>query len=174
MYARVPAACRWPEVGQHRAAVQAQQHVRGLEIAVNQALAVSVVERLGQRDHQPDRLLDRERAVGKPPRQAAAGDELHHDVGLVVLDVDVEDIDDLRVREVSNHLRLAQEPLARQRIACAAAEDDLDRDRPVELGVKRSVDGAHAALAEHLAELVLAECLRHASTHSGTILHYKA
>lgn len=80
---------------------------------MHQALAVGVFERLGQRDGQAQRLGHGERPGAQPLGQAAALHEVHHDIRLAVVQVDIEDINDVWVRERGDHLSLAQKALAR-------------------------------------------------------------
>jgi hypothetical protein len=80
---------------------------------------------------------------------------LHDNEELGVLLACVEDLDDVRVGEARRRLRLAakavHELLVRDRPV-----HDLDRDRSVELGVVRQVDGRHAAAPELAADGVAA------------------
>src|ERR1043166_4143630 len=69
---------------------------------------------------------------------------------------DAMDRDDVRVRESRRHARLAQEPLARRRVAREECRQDLDGDVAIQLHVAREVDHAHAAAAELALERVLA------------------
>ena len=51
--------------------------------------------------------------------------------------------------------RLAQKPLAHDRVGREMRRQRLDRDAPIELEVAREVDDAHAAAADLALELVL-------------------
>ena len=88
--------------------------------------------------------------------EAAALDVLHHDeVGAVLL-APVVDADDVGVVEVGGGLGLAPEPGHEVGVVGVLGEQDLDRDRPVELQVAGEEHLGHAALAEAAVQLVAA------------------
>ena len=76
-----------------------------------------------------------------------------------LVDADVEDADDVRVRQLGDRLRLAhQARLAPRLIALALVRaQELERDLAIELRIVGGVDDAHRAGAEPLEHQVAAE-----------------
>ncbi len=103
-------------------------------------------------DPQPERRIE---PAANRRAEAAALDELEHQVvGVWALDV-VEDAADLRVVELRENLRLAQETRARMRAQTMLRADGLQRDAPLQRFVETAVDLAHAALAERLEQQIV-------------------
>ena len=85
--------------------------------------------------------------------QLAPLDELHHQVGDVVLHAEVVHLDDVRVVEPRDRLRLAGEPGRSTRVRSPSSsatllQDGLDRDPAVQRRVEALIDDTHRALAE--------------------------
>ena len=130
---------------------QRQQH-RGPKHGARQHPRVR--EALAGLGDQPDRLVRRE-----PPDlgQSLSRHVLHHDERASVLGLaGVVDVDDVRVRETRRQPCLAQEAIAKGRVAGEALRENLDRDRPAELVVAGEEDGRHAAMPERALESVAA------------------
>ena len=141
------------EVGDQRLAV-VQQDVLGLDVAVDHAVAVGVVERRGHFGRDPDRVGDRELLLaGEPVAQGLALD-VGHDVEEVAVGLArVEQGQDVGVLEVGRQLDLGQEPLGADHGRQLGAED-LHGHRPVVADVLGEVDGGHAAGAGFAVETV--------------------
>ena len=81
----------------------------------------------------------------------------------VLVDADVEDRDDRRMRHLRGGLRLALEPLEERRAHAPALllrrHDRLHRDDAIEQRIARLVDDAHRALADGLDDLVATDRL---------------
>ena len=123
---------RQPEVGDPRVAFLVEQDVARLEVAVDHAALVGIVDRVGHRGHQRGRLAGRQRPVGQPLRQALALDEAHREVVLALVLADLVDRHDARVVEVGRRLGLGVEPLDVGLVGKLAGEDHL-RARPCRL-----------------------------------------
>ena len=142
------------EVGQLQRPVLRPQHVRRLQVAVDDAALVGVV-------NSPGEHLG---LLGRPPRlqhlvaqllvQAPALGELQHQVRAVVGRPDLVDAGDVRVVELGGDLGLAAEPA---RLELVRHPQHLDRHRPRELQVECPVDPAHPTLAELGDDLVVAD-----------------
>ncbi|PRQ04694.1 hypothetical protein ENSA5_05430 [Enhygromyxa salina] len=139
------------------AAVEAprHEHVLGLEIAVDDAAVVGVLEP-GQ-----DLVEDLAGRLGLP-RLAEAGAELLADEQLhdQVLDArlrgpEVGHADAVGVVEARGALGLAIEALADRAVRADVGVEDLDRDVALEGGVPRAVDGAHAPSPEQRVDAVV-------------------
>ena len=138
-----------------------EDQVGRLDVAVDDAPRVRVVERRGHLAHEADHLLRLEaRALGEHLRDGLAVDELHGEVGQPALLAQVEERDDPRVGERAGDLRLVVEALDEGAVLGARARDveadGLDRERPLDQGVEGLVDGPHGAVAQAARDLVAA------------------
>ena len=153
---RVPAVAhgqRDAEVGHQRVAV-VQQDVLRLDVAVDDAVAVGVVERVGHFGGDADRVVHRQLLLAAEP----VADRFplhvrHHVEEEAVRLAAVEERQDVRVLEIGGDLDLAQEPLGADDRRQFRPEH-LDGDVAVVLEVLRQVDGGHAARAELALEAV--------------------
>ena len=89
--------------------------------------------------------------------EVAALDELHAEVALAVVLADLVDRHDPGVVEQGDGLGLVLEPPQLGVVGQDAGLDHLERDGPVEADLPGLVDDAHAAAAELLLKLVVAE-----------------
>ena len=153
------------EIGELPAVVAGVQHVRRLDVAMDDALAMR--ERQRRRQIQPDLHAARER---QPHAIEPIGERLarqileHHERRAgVFVDADIEDRDDRRMRHLRGGLRLALEPLEERRPHAPALllrrHDRLHRDDAIEQRIARLVDDAHRALADGLDDLVATDRL---------------
>jgi hypothetical protein len=144
---------RQAEVGDVGLAVAIDQHVVGLEVAVDQAGAMRRRQAAPGRRQHPDDRRRRPRRRRQPRPERAAVDQRHRDRELAVVLLDVVDRDDVGVAQ------LGQGPgLAHQARALASADPigphQLERDLALELPVDGAVNHRHAAAAELAQELV--------------------
>ncbi len=112
---------------------------------------------MGGRDT-PRRLLDDRKDLSPsrallldPDVERAADYELHGDPHLPLVGAQVEDRNDVGVRQLGERLGLAVQPGARDEVIVGA--EQLDSDLAVELWIVGQVDDAHAARAERAQEL---------------------
>ena len=89
--------------------------------------------------------------------QRFAGDVLHDQVGQAVRLVDAVDGDDVVVADGGGGLRLAGEAPPGDGAAGHGGGQHLDRHQAVQRRIERLEDDAHAALADHLLHLVVAQ-----------------
>jgi hypothetical protein len=139
--------------------------VRGLQIAVNDSVAVGVVDGHGRVAKHGDLLAQGDRALAAPLGQLLALDELHRNEAAAVDDAGLIDADDLRMLgQVRAQSRFSDEALFFERrflgIAVEAAQKHLEGDPAVELGVFGFIDDAHAAAPELAHDDVLAQTLQ--------------
>ena len=136
-------------------AERADHDVRGLEIAVDHALAVRVTDGVGDRDHvwQEREPLAQRGALGDLLLEGRSLDELHHVVRIAVRPASrLVHGDDARVLEPRRDQRLAHEPrLAR----FVAPEQLLHRDGATETLVHRAHDATETT-ARVLRDLLVA------------------
>ncbi len=141
------------EVGQHGAPV-VEEHVVRLDVAVDHALAVGVVEPFRDLARDPDRIADRELGLALEPFPERFALHVGHDEEDRVLDpAGIVQRQDVGMLQVGGGLDLLEEPLG----ADAAREvvvHDLDRDLAIVAGVVREEDLGHAPGADLALERV--------------------
>src|SRR5262249_53825469 len=98
-----------------------------------------------------------DRAAIDQSAEGLAFDQFGDDVRLPVGLSDVVDGDDIGVVERAERARLLLEPLAADHVAGNVSGQDLDGDGAVEAAVLRAPDLSHAALAELLENVIIAE-----------------
>ncbi len=127
-----------------------EEQVRGLEIAVDDAVRVGLGEGLAGLQHVLDGLLSAERAaLLDEVREVAAFEVLHlHERRAVLEHADVGDLGDVLARDLARGLGLAAEALDELSVLEHLGEQEFQRDLLVELEVGRRDDDAHAALSE--------------------------
>jgi hypothetical protein len=130
--------------------------VRGLQVAMQDPVVVRELQRAADRQHDRLHVADREgRPLGDLLPQAAAVQELHDEERPAFgVEIEVEDRDDVRVAELRAGAALAQEALARARVAGRLRADDLHGDLVAEQPPPRPEHGAHAAFRERCDHLV--------------------
>ena len=159
------------ELDQGAALLVARQHeVVGRHVAVDDALAVQVPQ--GEKRLVGD--LEGERQA-RPPvqleeiRHVDAVDELHDEIGHAgVVDGEVVDRADVRVLQPRGGPRLLDEPAPQILVRDDARLHHLDDADLLEKAVADPIDGAHAALADLVEDLVLAFEKRARLNHCGT------
>jgi hypothetical protein len=126
------------------AAIATREHVFGLQVAMDDAVAVRVGERRGELTRDVERLGERRR---RQVAQVGAVEELHHHERAVGGVARIVGRDDPGMIEPRRRPGLAQEAGAALVVEHLAA-DQLDRHVALEGQVVGAVDHAHAALAE--------------------------
>jgi hypothetical protein len=136
---------RDPEIQYFRRAVRPQLDIRGLEIAVDDALVVRRFERLGHLLRDRERLVDRERALRDPIGERRAIDELDHESFRRGGILDPINRSDVRMIERREQLRFALEAGEPFGIIRKRVRKDLEGNVASELGVPRAIHLAHPA-----------------------------
>ena len=131
-----------------------QHDVLGLDVAVDDAVAVGVVQRGGDFGGDPHGVGHGELLLpGEPVAQRFALDERHDVVGGALHLARVEQAEDVGVLQGGDGLDFAQEPLGTDHGGELGAEH-LDGDLAVVLEIVGEVDGGHAALPQFALEAV--------------------
>ena len=133
---------------------------------MDDALAVRLVERVGDLGRDLQRLVERQRPLLEARGQRLAVEMRHDEVVRAVDVADVVDAADVRMVERGDGARLALEAGARIGIASDLGRQDLDRDRAIEARVAGSVDLAHAARADLGGHFIRAEASARTERHS--------
>jgi hypothetical protein len=153
-------------LGHRPAIVLGDQHVGGLNVAVDDALVVRVLDRLADRHKQLQPLPRRQLVRVAVARDRHALDQLHDEEGPAVgRRPGVEDPGDVRVVHQGQGLPLRLE--ARQHLLAVHPRlDQLDSDEALDrLGLLGHPDRAHAAFAHRLQQL------EPAGEHDPGLLH---
>jgi hypothetical protein len=150
------------EVHQLHAALARQHDVRRLDVAVDDAAVVDVVERA--RDLQRDDRGEIERQPARALEQVVQVDArhvLHHDEQRAVLAVEVVDADDVLVLQRREALGLALEARRDVLLERGCGLERLDRDGAPERVVDRAVHHRHAARGHLLDDAAVADPVDH-------------
>ena len=131
-----------------------QQDVLGLDVAVDDVVAVGVVERVRHLAGDPHRVVDGELLlVGEPVAQRFAFDVGHDVVEEAVHLPGIDEAEDVRVLEIGGDLDLFEEAVGADDGGELGAEH-LEGDLAVVLQVVGQVNGRHAAVAEFALDAV--------------------
>ena len=158
--ARVLLGCqrlREPEVQHLHGPVRAQLDVRGLQIAVDDALLVRGLERFGDLFRNRQRFVDRDRPARNALRQIVALDQFHHQRANTAGFFEAVDVRDIRMVQGRERLRFAGEPRQPVGVAGEWVRQNLERDVTIEFRVAGAVDLPHPALADLRNDFVDAE-----------------
>ena len=134
-----------------------QHDVGGLEIAMRDALAVRLVERVGDLDRDLQRLVERQRPFLEARGQRLALEMRHDEVVRAIDAADVVDAADVGMVQGRDGASLALEAGPQIGIASDLTRQDLDRDCPIEARVAGFVDLTHAAQPDLGSDFVRAE-----------------
>jgi hypothetical protein len=135
------------EIRHHRMTVRDEDVLR-LDVSMNHAAPVGVVERVGDFPGDRHRLGGREPRLGhQPVAQALAFHERHHGVEQVPRLARIEQRHDVRVLKLRGDPDLAQKALRAHR-RCDVGIQHLDRDRALVAAIAREIDVGHPATAE--------------------------
>ena len=148
---------RQAEVHHRHASLAVAHDVAGLQVAVDDALAV---RRLQSGAHLLDDFHGLVRRKLAPLRQQGAQVRAHQVLHGDELDAvgfaDVENANDVAVGDLASGQQLLLEPRQDLGIARQVGPDHLQRDGAIEFAVLRLVNRAHAAQPQHLQDLVAA------------------
>ena len=122
--------------------------VRRLEVAVHDAVSVSLGERLGQLHRDTEGGPTSERAIPYPRLQRVAPDQLHRDVGHSVRLVDLVDDRDRRVLQGGSRPRFREQPAAQLGVLDQLGGEHLESHQALQSRVAGAVDDSHSAVTQ--------------------------
>ena len=141
-----------PEVQHANTAVGGVGDVAGLDVAVHESPGVGGLQRCGDLAPDLDDLVDGHGASGDALGQARPGQQLHDEVGGVVLHPAVVDRHDSLVAQARGCPRLAFEAGRPGLVGNGAQVDELDRDLAAQHRVGAAPHLAHSAATDPLLE----------------------
>ena len=142
------------EVGDPRPVLFVNNHIGGLEVAVQDAALVRVVHRPGQQPQDLRGAAGRQRPAAANLRQVAAGHQIHRVVWLAVHLAVVVDRDDVRVLQAGGRGGFQLKP-AQGNFACVGTrQQKFYCHGAAECRLPRRIDHPHAAPADLLHQLV--------------------
>jgi hypothetical protein len=131
-----------------------QEDVRGLDVAMDDALRVRRLQPVGNLNAQFENLIGSHRLARYPMAEGLALQQFHHEEGRAIMLADIVQGTDVRVTQAGNGLRFALEAGTAVGIGTGLGWKDLDGNRAVEAGVAGAVHLAHAAGADEGIDLV--------------------
>ena len=144
------------------------QHIRGLDVAVDESPCMGGVERACDLTDDVESTVELERAgLLEQPRQVDAVDEPRRQKELAVSLPHRIDRKDTRVVDRGREVGLAHEPVAESGIAGKPRRDQLQRHGAVECELGRAIHDAHAAAADHRLDAIPADDRARLDRHQG-------
>ncbi len=156
-------AQRQPEVRQDGAVLSVEHNVRGLDVTVNHAPAVRVIERAADAPDHVEHVL-----VGQPSTaicvlfqylaQVFAFDKDHRHIVMAFVFAELEHAHDIRVMQTRDGARFAPEPFGVFSLirSVEIAVDDLDRRVALQTVIVTLTDARHPATSEQALDNVIA------------------
>jgi len=137
----------YAEVDELDVVVVVDHDVFRLEVAVNDAIGMDVLERIENADGDVDGALLRDAAFSEDVAEEAAGDPLHDHVHAGAF-LSAEDAHDLGVVKFFADAAFALEPVEEDGIGFEIGVGDFEGDDAVVTGVDGAIDGGHAAAGD--------------------------
>jgi hypothetical protein len=151
------------------------EDVRGLDVSVNDALAVSGVQSIGDVDRQSQQRRNLDGLSRDAMPESNALEELHRDKGPIIILADLVNRADVGMVQRRGGARLAAEALQCLWVASYIFGKELERDVSAQIGVFGLVDHAHAATPQLFKDAVVGDRgSKHASSVSGGYLMLRA
>jgi hypothetical protein len=137
--------------------LRVNQHVRRLEVPMQDPPLMRVVNGPGDAPHIIGRQPGRQRLLPCPLRQAPAIHEVHREIRLALVLAHFMDGHDVRVLETGRGFGLGTEALHELIAGEPAGKQQLHRDDAIERDLASLEDHAHAAAGDFLDQFIVAE-----------------
>ena len=160
---------RDPEIGDFDLEIRGDQDVGGLDVAMDDAVPVHVLQGAADLEDHLDHFIGRQKVLRRRVVcERLPADVLHHDVAQRLLDRHVEQLDDVGVAELADQRGLVQEERAVAPLQSRGAglRERLDGDVAPGEGIFREIDDARGAEAQLLDDVVFADALRKGFRHA--------
>src|SRR5262249_38117534 len=145
------------EVRHSRIAVCVQEDVRGLQVPMDHAARMGILDRFGDPSQEQGGFTRRQRPLYQPLSEALALDESHREVMLPLVLADLEDRYDPRMVEIRSGLSLVVKAPHIRFVRQFACPDHLQSDFAIQADLPGLVDDAHTAMGDFAEDLIIAE-----------------
>ena len=142
------------------AALPIQQDILRLDVAVDDALVVGILEGVANLRHDRQRLARRHPPAVHQPAQTHPVHEFHQEVEKAVRPAGIIDGHNARMIQPGQRLGFPGKPLGKRRVTANARRQDLQRRYPVQFLLADLIDHSHAAPTQDLQNLELREMRR--------------
>ena len=144
------------------------ENVGGLDVAVDDSLAVRGIERIGYFDRQGEQAFELHRLAVNQMFQGLAAETLHHDEQMSVVLADFVDGADVGMIQRRRGARLAAKAFESLRILRGIVGKKFQSDEAAELSVFRFVDDTHPSAAKKFEDAVMGDSLAdHGRVNAG-------
>jgi hypothetical protein len=148
------------KIGQQHPPIDIDHDVLGLDITVNCALTMRVIERRRNRADNRDRVTKPQRAALLNDRvQRVAAHIFHRNIVQAILLTNIVNCYDIRVAQIRGGYRLALKPLREFRIDRQLREQDFDRNSSLELRIQGTINARHSTAPDLLLDREATELL---------------
>src|SRR5260370_17584299 len=145
------------EIENFRVAARRYENIRGFNVAVDDALSVCRIERVGDFHGEFEKFVDGNRPPGDSFTQCLPCQQFHYDEGLPIVLADV--VDGAYVRMIQRRSGASFRLEAAKALAIGAVKsgENVDGTGPVETSGARTIYLAHAARAQRRLDLIRPE-----------------
>ena len=143
------------EVGDLQLAAFVQQQVLRLDVAVDDAVVMGVLQGRADLRHDGQRLARRQPAAVQQLPQVGPVDVLHQEIEPLIPPAEIVHGHDVRMIEQRQGAGLAGEPFGKRRVVGDGGSEDLQGHRAAQLLLPGLVDDPHAAAANQVQDFQL-------------------
>ena len=156
------------EIAQYARAIVTQQNIIGLNVAVDIAFAVRIIQSQRHLEHHAQGLIAFQGLVVRWHNRAA-GEVFHGNVGLLAADANIENTHDMTMLQFGRDPRLTQKAFGKARVTQQMAAHQFQRDLAVDRVLMRQIHFRHATLAQNTQHVVARNCFREIFEHSQQV-----
>src|SRR5262249_19263477 len=136
------------------------QNILRLDIAVNYAVLVCVLQRCADLWQEVEDVTVRDRLLSDHSPEAKSGHVFHDEIVQIARLAAVEDANDVRVRQPGQRPRLVEEAPLRIRVVSEIRTNDLDGYFAIEERLSALVNDSHSTLSQDLGHFEIGQPLR--------------